>query len=327
MSKKRKDEHIMHALNQVVSTNDFDKIRLIHHSVPSLNIDDINIETKIFDKPFSYPFYINAMTGGASQSENINTRLLKLATTLNIPFFVGSQSIAFKDASVLQEFKALRASFPQAFIVGNINANFTKEMALEAVNMLSANALAIHVNSVQELTMEEGDRSFSSWQQNIKEIIKTVNVPVIIKEVGYGMHKKTVALLKRLGARYIDISGAGGTDFSKIELARQQKEDSPLLSFSISTVEALLDLQEEKDVTIHASGGVRNGLDVVKALALGAKAVGMSRYFLNLTELEEKEAFAAVNELIDDMKKIMILVNAKNVSELNKDLIYLSPLL
>lgn len=138
--------------------------------------------------------------------------------------FVGSQSLAFKNKESRLAFETLRFNFPDLFIVANINPNFTAEMASDAVEILGANALAIHVNSVQELVMGEGDRDFTKWKDNIANILKTVKVPVIVKEVGYGMHEPTLLLLQELGVKHIDISGMGGINFSLIELKRQKKK-------------------------------------------------------------------------------------------------------
>ena len=326
MSKKRKDDHIKFARKQKELENDFTKVRLIHHSVPSISVDDINLETSYFNRSFSYPFYINAMTGGNDEGNNINYRLATIASKYNIPFFVGSQSLAFKEKGVKEQYIALRKAFPHLFIVSNINPNFTLMMAKEAIDMLGANALAIHVNSIQEIVMKEGDRDFSKWLINIETIVKGVNVPVIIKEVGYGMHKVTLDALHKIGVKYIDISGTGGTNFTIIESERNKVKDSAFKDFGISTVESLMLAEDLKDVTIFASGGVRNGVNVVKSLCLGAKAVGMARFFLDIAYLEENEGYHKIDTLIDEIKKTMVLLNVKTPSELTTKFIFKSPL-
>lgn len=316
MSKSRKDDHIKFAKEHIALPNDFDEIRLIHRSVPFLSINDIDLCTVILGEKFQYPFYINAMTGGNEEGNRINFKLAQLASHFNIPFFVGSQSLAFKEAGVNEEYKNLRTSFPDLFIVANINPNFSVEMAFEAVEMLKANALAIHVNSVQELVMSEGDRDFRSWRGNIKSIIEKINVPVIIKEVGYGMSSETISDLIMLGAKYIDISGFGGTNFTNIELKRTGRNYSPLLDFGISTVDSLINAREFDNVTVYASGGIRNASSIVKALALGASAVGMARYFLDLSDLPLEKMIQTIEELVDDIKKILVLLNAKRIEDL-----------
>ncbi len=325
MSKNRKDDHITFAREQTKQVNDFSKVRLLHHSIPTISVDDINLQTTFLNSTFSYPFYINAMTGGNEEGNALNYKLARIAAFYNIPFFIGSQSLAFKEPGVKEQYKALRATFPQIFIVANINPNFTLEMAQEAISMVGANALAIHVNSIQELVMAEGDRDFTKWLTNIKTIVKGVKVPVIVKEVGYGMAEVTLKQLINIGVKYIDISGKGGTDFTKIESRRNKVETSAFASFGISTAESLL-LAKDLPATIFASGGVTNGVDVVKALALGAKAVGMARFFLDAAYLDDEEARVKVDELIAEIKKTMVLLNVKTPSEISEKHIFKSPL-
>lgn len=319
MSEERKNEHLALAKARKITTNDFDAIRFIHHSIPSLALDDIALSTTFLEHEFNYPFYINAMTGGNAEGNEINIKLAALAAHFGLPFFVGSQSLAFKSKSARLAFADLRDKFPDLFIVANINPNFTPKMAQEAVEMLDANALAIHVNSVQELVMAEGDRDFTNWKSNIEKILEVINIPVVVKEVGYGMHEETLLLLQDIGVKHIDISGTGGTNFSHIELARQNKMDSSLLDFGISTVESLLIARNYKDFEILASGGINSAGSIIKALAMGAKAAGMAKYFLDLSELSHEKMIKKVDELIIDLKKILVLLNVKSVNELNLD--------
>lgn len=327
MSKGRKDDHIKLAKKQELLDNDFSKIRLIHHSVPSLSINDIDLKTMYLGHTFDYPFYINAMTGGNNDGNIINLKLAKIASLYNIPFFVGSQSLAFKESGVKEQYITLREAFPHIFIVANVNPNFSLKMAKDAISMLKANALAIHVNSIQELVMAEGDRDFSKWLTNIEAIVKGVDVPVIVKEVGYGMHLQTIEALINIGVKYIDLSGKGGTNFTHIESARKGEKDSPFKDFGLSAVESLLIAPQQADVTYFASGGVRNGVDIVKALALNAQAVGMARYFLDLSDLPLEVIKEKLDSLIDDIKKTLVLLNVKTPQEVNRNHIFISPLL
>lgn len=326
MQGKRKNEHLMFALKQRHFQNDFDLIRLSHESVPSLNTDDINLKTNILGQEFSYPFYINAMTGGTKKATKVNEKLAKIALKYNIPFFIGSQSIALKDSSLERNYIDLRNKYPEVFFVANVNPNVTLVEAKRAIGMIKANALAIHVNSVQELAMAEGDRDFSKWLINIESVVSNIKIPVIVKEVGYGMTKDTVLKLKSVGVKYIDISGSGGTDFTEIEYRRQKKKDSIFSNFKISTVESLLDNSEVNGVVLHASGGVRSSLDIIKALALNAKAVGLAHYFLKLTKYPDYIMYKEINTLIEELKKIMSLINAQNIEDINDSMIYISKL-
>ncbi|MGI6735215.1 MAG: type 2 isopentenyl-diphosphate Delta-isomerase [Bacilli bacterium] len=319
MNNNRKDDHIMFAKAVDVCENDFDYIRFVHHSIPSLSLKDVDLSTTFLGHKFKYPFYINAMTGGNKKGNEINIKLAALALHFGLPFFVGSQSLAFKNKDAKTSFEKLRTNFPDLFIVANINPNFTPEMAVAAVKMLDANALAIHVNSVHELVMEEGDRDFTKWEANIRNILKAVKVPVLIKEVGYGMSEPTLLLLRDIGVKYIDVSGKGGTDFSLIELQRQDKTTSSLLDFGISTIESLLLARNYPNFEVLASGGINSAGSIVKSLALGAKAAGMAKYFLDLCDFPLQTMIKKVDELIIDLQKIFVLLNVKRVSELSLD--------
>ena len=323
MSSNRKDDHIHYAKGLETTPNDFDLIKFKHHSIPSFKLEDIDLSTTILAKRFPLPFYINAMTGGNRLGNQINFKLAALANHFGIPFFIGSQSLAFKDASAKEAYRQLRHDYPHLFIVGNVNPNFTKEMAQEAIDLVKANGLAIHINSIQELVMGEGDRDFTAWTDHIKTILNHVQVPVIIKEVGYGMHEETFKLLSQIGVRYVDVSGSGGTSFTTIELRRLGKESSPLQDFGISTIDSLKIAQQYKEITIYASGGIMNAASILKAYAFGAKAVGMARYFLKLSELSFEEMVTTVEEMILDLKKMMLLLNVKKLEDISMNHLYL----
>lgn len=213
---KRKDEHIKFANEEEVGTNDFDKIILEHNSLPNLNYQEINLESDFLGFKSNYPFYINAMTGGSQKALEINKKLALIAKHFNIPIVLGSQSAAFKDPKLIETYKIVRDNYETGIIVANVSANATLEQAIKAVEMVNANALSIHINVVQELVMDEGDRDFSKWQSNIKTIVDNLTVPVIVKEVGFGMSKEVIERLKSLGVKYIDVSGKGGTNFARI---------------------------------------------------------------------------------------------------------------
>ncbi|MDV8581759.1 alpha-hydroxy-acid oxidizing protein, partial [Streptococcus pneumoniae] len=180
-------------------------------------------------------------------------------------------------------FSIVRKTNPKGTIFSNVGADVPEDKALQAVELLDAQALQIHENSPQELVMPEGNREFASWMSNIESIVKRVDVPVIIKEVGFGMSKETLQALYDIGVNYVDVSGRGGTNFVDIENERRSNKDMNYLSqWGQSTVESLLESTEFQDrLNIFASGGLRTPLDAVKCLALGAKAIGMSRPFLN----------------------------------------------
>ncbi len=319
MRSKRKDEHVLYALKQEIKTNDFDLVRLFHHSLIDHDIDEISLETQMFGQQFSYPFYINAMTGGSQNTKIINEKLAMLASHFNLAMVVGSQHAALKDNTLIETYDIVRKKNEHGFMIANVSANASLKEALSAVKMIKANALSIHLNPIQELVMHEGDRRFKHTKANIKEIITSLSVPVIVKEVGFGMSDETMKELIDLGVKYIDVSGMGGTNFAKIENDRMKREDQFLETFGFSTVESLMLSQKyQKEAQIIASGGVRNAFDIVKSLVLGADFVGMSQFFLKLIQNDWETQVLSIETLIEDIKKIMLLLNVKTINELKK---------
>lgn len=315
MRSQRKDEHVKYALKQKVTQNDFDKIVLMHQSLPSYDLDEIKLETSYLNHTFRLPIYINAMTGGSLKTQDINKRLAKLAQKHGLAMAVGSQHVALDDKAYEASFKIVRETYPEGFLLSNINPNASVEEAKRAIEMIDANALQIHINPAQELAMDEGDRTFKHWLSNIEAIVKAVKVPVVIKEVGNGLSQETVQKLINVGVKHVDVSGRGGTNFIWIENERSEKQRYTYLEdWGLSTVEALVDNQVHlKDVEIFASGGIRSPLDVIKALVLGARAVGMSSLFLNAVENNTEQE---IDLFIEDLKKIMLLVDINNVDNL-----------
>lgn len=317
MTKNRKDEHIEFAFKQETRKNRFDDVYLESTDLPKMSINDIDLSTTFLGYNIPYPFYINAMTGGSLKATEINEFLSKIASHFNLPMVLGSQSIAIKDESWEHSFKTARKHH-KGLLISNVNPNFTLEQAKKAVNMVDANGLSIHINLVQELSMTEGDRDFRLWDDHIKDIVSNIHVPVYVKQVGQGMSLQTVKKLKSLGVKAIDVSGKGGTSFIEIESNRSKSDYSYLESFGIETVDALLSLKDESDLDIYASGGIRNPLDVIKAIILGAKAVGLSKWFLLLTELTMEESIHRVEQFITDMKKIMLILGKQNIEALKE---------
>ena len=232
----------------------------------------------------TYPIYINAMTGGSEWTKQINEKLAVVARETGLAMAVGSTHAALRNPKMAESFSIARQTNPEGIIFSNVGADVPVDKAVEAVSLLDAQALQIHVNAPQELVMPEGNREFSTWLDNVAAIVQRVDVPVIIKEVGFGMSKELYKDLIDVGVTYVDVSG--GTNFVTIENERRSNKDMDYLAnWGQSTVESLLESSAYQDsLNVFASGGVRTPLDVVKSLALGAKAVGMSRPFLNQVE-------------------------------------------
>ena len=318
----RKDEHVFIAqkLYQSQSTNGLEQVRLLPHNLPELSLEDIDLSSTLAGQKIAFPFFINAMTGGSAQTKKWNEQLAKVAAKTGIAMAVGSQSIAIKNPSYADSFTTVRANAPQNFLIGNLGASHNLASAQQALTMLQAQALEIHLNVGQELVMPEGDTTFL-WKDNLKQLLDAKLSPIIVKEVGMGLSPLILSELKALGVKYVDLSGKGGTNFIAIEnQRRQQKEFTYLEDFGLTTAEVLIGAQFfSKDFSFTASGGIRNALDIAKCIALGADNVGIANFFLHTLVKQGPEG---LEQLIEQLKlhlrKIMVLVGCKNIKELQQ---------
>ncbi|WP_125768032.1 type 2 isopentenyl-diphosphate Delta-isomerase [Companilactobacillus furfuricola] len=319
---QRKVEHLFLAekfYNQE-SFAGFDQVRLLHDALPELATDKIDLSTDFLGHTVSYPFYFNAITGGSKQSGKFNAELAKLAAEFNIPVSSGSMGVYFRIPETKDSFTILRENNPNGVVIANLSGKANEKQAQQAVELIHADALQIHLNVLQELAMPEGDREYY-WADNIKSIVNNLTVPVIIKEVGFGMTKETIAKLISLGVKNIDISGFGGTDFAEIESARNHELDLTYLDqLSLSTVESLLEAKQfASEANIFASGGIKEAFDIIKALAMGAKSVGISGlalHHLQKYSYEETKIFFEV--MITQLKILMAAIGAKQISDIKK---------
>ncbi|CAI2596105.1 Isopentenyl-diphosphate delta-isomerase [Apilactobacillus kunkeei] len=328
----RKDEHVSLAIKFYNKTSHagFDQLRFVHQGIPEISLDDIDTSTTIENIKMDFPIYIEAMTGGSEYTKKLNQKLARIAKSTGIAMATGSQSVALKDDSVASSFEIVRETNPNGIVFSNLGASADVSRAKAAVKMMNSNAIEIHINTPQEMIMPEGDREFN-WIENIKSIQEELDCPVIVKEVGFGMSKQTIQQLVNAGVKNINISGKGGTNFSKIENYRRKKQEMDYLEdWGQTTVESLLEAQPFKDkVNIIASGGIRTPLDAVKAIALGATSVGIAAPILySLIKNGEEETIEFINDFIYGMKSTMTMLGAKNLSELqNKKLILNADLL
>lgn len=317
----RKDDHVNHALSHFnpSSSNDFDQMRLLHHSLRSIDVETVDLSTTIASTRLETPFFINAMTGGSEWTKEINEKLAAVARRCNLAMAVGSMSAAFKDPSVWDSFLITREVNPDGVMFANLNPNYAPDDAKIAVQRLRASALQIHINAAQEVVMPEGDRNFAHWPDAIAAIVQELPVEVIVKEVGFGMSRETIARLIELGVKNIDVSGRGGTNFARIENDRRDENKLDYLNdWGQSTVQSLLEAGSYREqVTLIASGGIRHPLDMIKAYVLGARAVGMSGGMLNAVMTQGvDQTVAMVEQWKEDLKLLMALSGARTIADL-----------
>ena len=328
LDSNRKDQHVDLAEKQYqpADLSDFGKMRFVHHSLPNLKVADISLHTEFAGMSLAAPFYINGMTGGSERTKQINADLATVAKMTGLAMASGSVSAALKDPSVSDSFAIIRKVNPNGKVFANIGAHHSLENAKRAVDILEADALQIHINAPQEMIMPEGDRDFTMWLRQIEEITAHVGVPVIVKEVGFGMSRETIAQLIAVGVRTIDVSGKGGTNFAAIENARRTAiAYDELENWGQSTLISLLEADVHRGkAEFLASGGIKTPLDIVKALSLGAKAVGLSGQFLHMVLSNGPEKTAeTVEAWKEQITTVMAMLGKTSVADLARtDLIF-----
>jgi isopentenyl-diphosphate Delta-isomerase len=317
---KRKWDHIRFAMEDEPKRNlAFDDIKFVHQSLPNISVFDVQLDHSIGELYLSSPIFINAMTGGGGEKTyRINQGLAAAASATGVAMAVGSQMAALKDRSQRYTYEVVRKENPSGIVIANLGSEATLDEAKAAVDIIEANALQIHLNVIQELTMPEGDRDFSNALGRIEAIVKGLPVPVIVKEVGFGTSSETVRKLASVGVSVVDVGGFGGTNFANIENKRREKALSFFSDWGIPTPISIIEASTfSKDISVIGSGGFRNGHDIVKGLALGADAAGIAGFFLRILVEEGIEAvIEEIHHLHEDITMIMTALGAKSIADL-----------
>ena len=322
MRKNRKKEHVENYLRtSFKGDNLFDDVYLEHNALPELNLSDINTKINFLGKTIDYPIIINAMTGGAEFATEINRDLALLSKEFKIPMAVGSETILLCEDDVCKEsFKVVRENIgDEGVVIANLSGHASVDDAKIAMDVISGDAIQIHLNVAQELAMDEGDRDFKGIINNIEAIVKNIDKPVIVKEIGFGISKDVAKRLYDIGVKYIDISGHGGTNFMEIENLRNRNIDlTELFSWGIPSALSLIKCKElPQDIKIISSGGIRTATDIVKSIVLGAELAGISGEILSYLV---HGGYDNTKEYLDGItykiKMIMLLMGKKNIFEL-----------
>lgn len=322
MRKARKQEHVENYLRTIYKGNTLlEDVFLTHNSLPNLNFDEIETKISFLGKTVNYPIIINAMTGGSDFSQAINRDLSLLAKEFYIPMAVGSQTIALcEEPECIESFKIVRDNIgDKGVVIANLNAQASLNDVIKALDMIKADAIQLHLNPAQEIVMLEGDRDFKGVLDNIEKIVNGIDKPVIVKEVGFGISKEVALKLYNIGVRNIDVSGFGGTNFIEIENIRYNNMDySDLYSWGIPTALSIIKCRElPEDLKIIASGGIRNSMDMIKALVLGGEMVGISGEILSyLLHGGYDNAKKYLEVTMHKLRILMLLLGKKNIQEL-----------
>ena len=300
---QRKADHIKINLEQDVRsalTTGLENYHFIHEALPELDLNRIDTTLSLFGKTLASPTLVSSMTGGTDEAETINLRLAEAAQECGIAMGVGSQRAAIEHPEQARTFQVRRAA-PDILLFANLGAvqfnyGYGVDECRRAVDMIQADALYLHLNPLQEAVQDAGDTNWVGIAKKIEEICKQLEVPVIAKEVGWGISEKTAKLLADCGVQAIDVAGAGGTSWSQVEMHRAPDEFTRQLAatfvgWGIPTAESILNVKKAvPDMTVFASGGIKDGLDIAKCIALGATLGGMAGQFLKAAAISTEKA-------------------------------------
>ncbi len=315
----RKIDHIRIVLGEDVAakgvSTGFGAYRLPHAALPELDLAEIDTRATFLGKPISAPLLISSMTGGASVAERINLALAEAAERLGLPMGVGSQRAAVVDARLAPTYQVRRVA-PRIPLLANLGAvqlnyGFGVDQCRRAVEMIEADALILHLNPLQEAVQPEGNTNFKGLLHKIEHLCRTLEVPVVVKEVGNGIGARDAQRLYACGVRIIDVAGAGGTSWSEVERYRQPDEQGRRVAgafadWGLPTTECIRAVRAAlPDVTIIGSGGVRSGVDVAKAIALGADLAGTAKPAL-ASAIDERGAEAVVEGLTAFIRELRV---------------------
>jgi len=291
---RRKADHIKINLERDVrsaGSSGLEKYGFVHEALPELDLNQVDTSLSLFGKKLSAPILISSMTGGTEEAGEINQRLAEAAQEVGAAMGIGSQRAAIEHPEQTPTFSIARKVAPDILLFANLGAiqlnyGYGVDECRRAVDMLQADALILHLNPLQEAVQDAGNTNFAGLAEKIEGICKKLEVPVIAKEVGWGISPQTAKLLADCGVSVIDVAGAGGTSWSQVEMHRAPDEFSRRLAatfagWGIPTADSILNVKKAApNMPIFASGGLHDGLDIAKSIALGATLGGMAGQFL-----------------------------------------------
>lgn len=312
------------------TTTYLEYVKLVHNALPELDYDDIDTSTKFLGKKFSAPIIIDSMTGGTDEATVINGRLGELAEKYGFGMGLGSQRAGLRSEELAASYSIARKNAPNAFLIANIGGaqlakGLTVDEARKIVKMIKANALVVHLNPLQELVQPEGEPRYKGVLGKISDLAKSIEVPVIVKEVGAGISKEVAIKLEMAGVSAINVAGAGGTSWAGVEKLRAEamKDDlkrhlgEMFWDWGIPTAASLIEARRAVKLPLIASGGLRNGLEIGKCVALGATMAAMAYPFLRAAAQSRESLFAFADTILAELKSTMFLVGARNIGALS----------
>jgi isopentenyl-diphosphate delta-isomerase len=333
--KSRKSDHIRINLeNDVRSslTTGLERYQFIHRALPEIDLGEVDTSLSFFNKELSAPVLISSMTGGTSEAADINRKLAIAAQEARIAMGVGSQRVAIENNNQVKTF-SIRKYAPDILLFANLGAvqlnyGYGPDECKRAVEMIDADALVLHLNALQEALQPEGDTNFRNLYTKIEEICKKLAKPVVVKEVGWGFSSQDAKLLMNAGVSAIDVAGAGGTSWSQVEMYRAEDDRqaqiaSSFVNWGIPTSNAIRNVRNVSvDMPLIASGGIRNGVDIAKCIALGANLCGLASPLLKTAQVSAENTFDTIEIIMAEIRISMFSSGVKNLSGLDESVLF-----
>ena len=325
----RKIDHIRINLEEDVAakgiTTGLERYRFEHQALPDLDIDAVDTAVRFLGHEVRIPLLISSMTGGVAEGGRINRNLARAAQACGVALGLGSGRIALEDAAAREHFR-VRQEAPDVLLLANLGAvqlnyGYDARHCLDLVQMLEADALILHLNALQEAVQPEGNTRFAGLLERIAEVCARLPIPVVVKEVGWGLSADVVRLLAQAGVAAVDVAGAGGTSWSEVERLRSGDQMAAVAAafagWGIPTADALVTARRAAPtLPIIASGGIRNGVEVAKCLALGADLVGLASPLLKAAARSAEEAERALQVIGRQLRIAMFCVGARDIDAL-----------
>ena len=329
----RKTEHIRINLEEDVRsslTTGLERYRFLNNALPEIDLKDVDLTLTVFGKTLSAPLLISSMTGGSKEATQINLRLAEAAQEYGIAMGLGSQRAAIEDAKLAESYQ-VRSVAPDILLFANLGAvqlnyGYGVEECQRAVDMAQADALVLHLNALQEAVQPEGDTNFGGLLKKIEAVCKELPVPVIVKEVGWGISGETARQLAGVGVQAIDVAGAGGTSWTQVEMHRAKTDSQKRLAaafadWGIPTSDSIIQVRKAaKKTLIFASGGVRSGVDTAKCIALGATLGGMASPYLKAADKSTEATLQTISEVARELQVTMFAAGMADLAELHDSL-------
>ena len=327
----RKSDHIRINLEQDVRsklTNGLERYFFLHNALPELNLEEVDLSVQVFGKKLKAPLLISSMTGGSKEATQINQRLAEAAQASGVAMGLGSQRAAIEDKKLASSYK-VRNVAPDILLFANLGAvqlnyGYGLDHLQRAVDMAEADALMLHLNALQEAVQPEGDTNFAGLLQKIEIMCKQLPVPVVIKEVGWGISGDLAKHLAHAGVQGIDVAGAGGTSWTQVEMHRAKNKRQARLAaafadWGIPTAESIMQVREAvRTMRIFASGGLRSGLDIAKCIALGAELGGMASPYLKAADQSAEAVVQTIQEVARELQVAMFAAGAGDIPILQR---------